>query len=88
MRASLGLACAQGATLCTQVVGQPRSRSRARRPVVHPCLSTIVLARRQEGAGVAALEPVLIRPPNRLARALFSAMNYMLCHLSVVLRAV
>ena len=32
MRASLGLACAQAATLCTQVVGHPRSRSRAARP--------------------------------------------------------
>ena len=29
MRASLGLACAQAATLCTQVVGLPRSRPRA-----------------------------------------------------------
>ena len=29
MRASLGLACAQAATLCTQVAGLPRSRPRA-----------------------------------------------------------
>ena len=46
MRASLGLACAQAATLCAQVVGQPRSRPRAvrprawhHRPVLGLCLS-------------------------------------------------
>ena len=32
LRASLGLACAQAATLCTQVVGRPRPRPRAARP--------------------------------------------------------
>ena len=32
MRASLGLACAQAATLCAQVIGQHRSRPRAACP--------------------------------------------------------
>ena len=32
MRASLGLACAQATTLCTQVFGKARPRSRAGRP--------------------------------------------------------
>ena len=32
MRASLGLACAQATTLCTQVFGKRRPRSRAGRP--------------------------------------------------------
>ena len=38
MRANLGLACAQAATLCTQVVGHTRS---CRSPTP-PCLSTIL----------------------------------------------
>ena len=34
MRASLGLACAQTATLCTQVAGRPRPRPRAARALL------------------------------------------------------
>ena len=38
MRASLGLACAQATTLCTQVFGQARSRSLQYKPTIslHP----------------------------------------------------
>ena len=38
-RATLGWACEEAATLCAQVVGEPRSRSRAGRCWAPPCLA-------------------------------------------------